>query len=663
MPQPQTTTAELPPIAFAAIQGRNGSDSSFFISDRQCVEAYNVDWFRSSAGRKRGGADAISLTGGTAAGNGILSAGRHVPSDDETAAEAWTVDGNKAFHRLAGGTAWADITVLDALQSNPQEVIFKSFNGKLYVAYKSLHNRMHVWDGTSLRRTSLDTPAALAAPTLAAGAITDTRRYRVSWTKQSGGVTVNRSNLGTASASVTYAAQQGTFTRPALPGEGETHWELWAAQSPFTDYRLVTTTVVGTTTAVDNTGTFSTLTTVAPADGANTPLPSARYITADDARLIMGGAWETSSNAENAMVPKVNRIWWTSILGASDVGDDERVSNTGTINSFADIEEAVTAISEPLQVVTAASSSFERGSFYVFSYRNQWKFVATGDGTAPYLRFKVSGGAGCIHHKSLCAAQNDNGNPAIYWWSPNGPYRISTDGQQFIGEDIQDLIATVNLDATIPCHAHFYPDLHQVWFYVATGSHLYPNRRVIFDTRLGKAIDVAGVRLGWALHEGESTNAYCSFLFSDTIGATMSRRLKPYIGYSGGTALWKCDTTSQTDNGTTFQAYLQSKSYAPWGIGHRGGLRGEPIVIAGVSAGTRIFVSLSRDEGIEVTTGIAKLSATSETQSETKVARYAEGAKLGGSISVSMMVGDAAPVASSWNLDAVMIPVTYEGEL
>src|SRR5216117_1889992 len=118
------------PLIIAGLMGRDGSDSLFFIPERQCREAYNIDWFRSSMGRKRGGAAAISIAGGTAFANGVRSLFRHVPSDVESAAEFWAIDGSSHWHRLAGSAVWADPTVVDAISSNPQEVAAKTFNGK-----------------------------------------------------------------------------------------------------------------------------------------------------------------------------------------------------------------------------------------------------------------------------------------------------------------------------------------------------------------------------------------------------------------------------------------------------------------------------------------------------------------------------------------------------
>jgi hypothetical protein len=666
MPYPYTTpdgTPYVSPLIIAGITGRNGSNSSFDIPDNQCLEAYNVDWFRSSVGRKRGGATALSVVGGTAVTGGFNAIARHVPDNDETAAEFWAVGGNLIFKRLAGSAVWADPTVQDAILNSPQEVAFKSFNGKLYVAYKSALNRLHVWDpvSNSLRRVGIAKAAPPTFFSLLFGTVNDTRKYRIAFTKQIAGITVQRGELSDPTAAQVSVNNNPIYLIPALPGEGETHWELWAASisSAYADYRLVSTLAVSVPTQGDNNANLPS--TVAPADGFNSLPPSCRYMVADDARIIMGGAYETT--AGGAIAPKNNRVWWTALLGASDVGDDERVLQTGTFNSYSDVEEAITGISEPFQVVAGTSTSLEKGSFYVFSFRGQWKFVQTGTATSPYIRFRVAGGAGCIHHKSIVTYIDENGQPSIYWAAQNGIYRISAEGQQFCSEDIIDIWATVNLDAAIPCHAIAYPDLHQIWFYIATGSNSYPNQKVVFDTRLGRVASVGGVRQGWALHEGESTKAYCSCLFSDTVGATMGRRLKPYIGYTAANQIFKCDTSAQDDNGTPFSAYVDSKSYAPWGLGNRGNMKSDPVIVAASAPGVTIQLSVYRDEGAEITYSRVNLTPSSDSAQETKVVRYLEGTRLSQSVSFRCRIGDQQAVASSWNLDALVVPLAYDGAL
>src|SRR5262252_18023 len=43
-------------------RGRNGTDPPFSLQDQECVEALNVDYYNATLARKRGGADALSLT-------------------------------------------------------------------------------------------------------------------------------------------------------------------------------------------------------------------------------------------------------------------------------------------------------------------------------------------------------------------------------------------------------------------------------------------------------------------------------------------------------------------------------------------------------------------------------------------------------------------------
>lgn len=661
MPAPQQS---IPPIGILGIQGRNGSDSPFVVPSNQCLEAYNVDWYRSSLGAKRGGASALAITGGTAFSSGVRSMGRFVPADDQTAAELFALDGAFVLKRLAGGTAFANVTLDDPITASAQEVNYVALNGKLYISYKSAHNRMHVYDPAvaKVRRTSLDLPAVATLGVNVGGAVTDTRKYRIAWTKQVSGVTTYRSNLSVATASRVLAAEQVPVTRGTVPGEGETHWELYTAStsSSFGDYRLILTTVIATATVNDNQASLSGLT-VAPDDGANTPLPSAKYMVADDGRLIMAGAYEAVGNTENAMVPKNNRVWWTSAPGAG-TGDDERVSNTGTINSYADLEEAITGLSQPMQLVSSAASSLERGSFYVFSFDSQWKFISTGTASAPYIKFRVTGGGGCIHHKSIVTAEDVNGNPSIYWASKRGMMRITTAGQEFIGEDIIDIWETINLDATIPCHSVFHADKHQVWFFIATGTSSYPNIRVVYDTRLGRVTESSGVRFGWALHEGEQTKAYCSCLFSNTISTSMGRALKPYIGYTGSTAVWKCDTTDTDDAGTAFQAYVDTKSYAPWGLGRKGGLSDEVIIVADPSPGVTVKLTIYRDEGIESLPSYASLTDTSDSAAAEQLFKKFDSSKLSDSFSFRCRVGDEQAISNTWNIDALIVPVSYQGD-
>lgn len=651
MPPINVQDPNVKPIGLFGIRGRNGSDPPLVIPEHQVREARNVDFFQSSLGRRRGGAKSLAITGGTAFGSGVRALFRHVPGFDQGAAEMWGTDGAGLTKRLTAGTAWANITFDDAVSANYAEINAVSFNGKLLYLYDSAVNRAHYWDPTDakVRRVGL---AIAAAPTVAntgAGAYAAiVRYYKVCYTKQSAGVTIMRGDI---SPSVTFtpsgAGTAARVTKPAALSEGETHWVLYGSADDA-DYFVIATTVVGTTTYDDSAAPSGYDGDVPFDDGAFTPPPSAKYGAADDARVILGGAWETV--AGTGITPTVRRIWWTSILGATDEGDDERISNTEDIKSYADVEEAVTAISKPIQ-----------GAFYVFSYDSQWKFVSTGVASVPYLRYRVSGGAGCIHHKSVIVGDDEDGEPATYFLSYRGPMRIGKNGQQWIGEDCIDIWQTVNLDATSPPHGLFHPDIHQVWFYISINGSNTPNFRLTFDTRLGRFVPgQGGVRYGWSTNDGEQTKAYCSTMFSDTVAASMGRKLKPYIGYVTATEVWKGDTADLDDNGNPFRAYLYSKPFMPWGVGRKGGMKDDAHLIARTSSGTAITLTLISDEGATTRDFNVVLSPVSDLQAETMVFPKFVGACMTECHSLSVRIGDVSPTASAWNLDALMLPT--EGE-
>src|SRR5688572_27443710 len=103
------------------IQGRDGSTPALKLTDDKCIEALNVDWFESSLGRKRGGAAATSLSGGTAHSGQISFLGTHVPSDNQSNREFWSIDDQATprVKRLAAGVTWADVTLKDAIATKP----------------------------------------------------------------------------------------------------------------------------------------------------------------------------------------------------------------------------------------------------------------------------------------------------------------------------------------------------------------------------------------------------------------------------------------------------------------------------------------------------------------------------------------------------------------
>jgi len=147
--------------------GRNGFDPSWKIAANECIDAVNVDWYGTPFARKRGGAaNQSGLSGQTTTGK-YSSLFRHVPGTDPTAAEMWAVDdaGTPIINRLAAGTAWSAPTLKDNPSGNGWDFSAASINGMLAIAYKSGQSRLHMWDGSTVRRAGLATPTA--APTAA----------------------------------------------------------------------------------------------------------------------------------------------------------------------------------------------------------------------------------------------------------------------------------------------------------------------------------------------------------------------------------------------------------------------------------------------------------------------------------------------------------------
>ena len=625
-------------------------------------DAINWDFYEGSLGRKCKGASNVTLNGFNAAGT-VDHLFRYLPSDDETAAELHATESavTTTFQRLAAGTTWATYTLAMAITTLFQhDVSMVNFAGKLYQAYNSAVNRIHVYPsaGGTHRVVGLALPGTPADPTESGGTVTDTRKYAVTWTRQESSVTVLRSNLSALNATpASLSAEKATVTRPTAAGEGETHWELYAfsaADNYSLGYRVATT-AIATTTAEDDNANLDPITMAAPpVTGQNTPPPSAKYLLTDGTHLIGLGAWETS--AGTGLSPSPRLVWWTPAIGSTDTdGDTERVSNTTDIKSYLFVDEGITGGGGPLL-----------GSLYVFGYRKVWKLVPTGEAAAAYQRLTIRTDIGCIRHQTIVMGEDEEGRPALYWLSHVGPYRAGAGGVQYLGRDIEDrwFSGPVNLGATgVSAWGLFVPELHQVWWFVSVGaSQNNPNEVLVFDCRLGRMVDINQVntmRFGWSRFTGRMSEARHGCLFANTLGSSMSRDVKPYVGRVGtgisAPTVWKLDNGTD-DAGTNFAASAKTKDFnlAP---GFYQSMRHDALLTAKVSSGVTITLTTDRDFGAETTTATAVLTAAaSETRKQVKF----EGAQLGESQYVNWTVGDAAAASNAWVLDQLLVPITKD---
>lgn len=639
--------------------GRNDTDPPLSLRDDQCVEMLNVDWKDTHFARKRGGAVAVSTSGGTAFTFRPDFLFRHLPSGAQSAAELWAWDADGApLKRMAGGTAFADVTLDDAISTNVYDVIAASLNGKLFLAYDSAQDRLHVYDpnlsSARVRRVGFATPSA---PTVADSAVGGAypavlRYYRVRWIQVSGSLLIRRSEPG-ASQSFTPngAFTAAVITRPTAASEGETHWEVDVSLDNATWYGVFsweqnTHVAIATTTASDSVATTDySAYRLSDAAGTFGRFPSVKVILSDGNRLLGANAWESAGANSGG---KTSRVWFTPVLGSLDKGDDERVVNTTTQKNWLDLNEndggAVIALGGPLN-----------GIVYAFKYRQVWRLRPTGDVAVPYVPRKIRDDIGTVHQRTLAIGEDQSGRPALYFYSHRGPYRITADGvAEYLGRDNEVTWRSVNLAASVVVsHSLYYPDLHQWWLWVAVDAGTAPTVKMVFDVQKGFPDQTGAIRGGWTKHTGNSASTTCSCLFANTPGASMSADLKPYVADSVGGVVLKCDTSDLDDNGTDFQAYVKSRPTQLVGdLRHKWGLA-EPVMAAKALSGVTLTLTSDRDSGAETRTHTQLLTASG---TETRVVKKFEGAEIGEANTIQLQIGDGSAQEGAWSIDGLVIP-------
>lgn len=632
-------------------RGLNNTDPPLSLPDDQCVVATNVEWSEAMVAERRRGSTAVTLTGSDLVGNDrITFLHRHLPTSDESGAELWAlgVTGTASSDLCRKTTAWSTVTPTDAitLTSGYQyQVSAQTLHGKLFLAYKSAQDRLHVWDGTSLRRAGLAAPTA--APTAAdsggAGSLAGTRYYRVREAVLSGSTVLRRSEPSPVLTHAPSGANAAiTITKPADMGEGATHWELEASLALDGDYYRIARTVVGTTTATDSvaysTG-YAESGTLSEDVGDYETIPSAKYLLADEDRLILLGSFEDDALG--------SRMTWTPVYNDTGVGNDERIPLDPT--SYLDLDTyeggAITGGVGPVN-----------GEIWIFKRTHIYKAVRTGVRTRAYDVIAISKTRGAIPG-SMVEGVDQFGSPCVYFLDPTvGPCRIGSNGVvQRCGKDIFSTWQTVNVDAShVVARALFFDTMGQVHWWVATGSSNEPDTRLVLHVEQTRdAVD--GVRGGWAIWDGASADALAACLFADNVndGTARSLSLVPVVGLSSGDDILLTHTADTSDNGTAFTAAVQTKPYAPLGILHRFAV-GSGAVLGEAVSGASVDVTLTRDFGAE-SLDIEGVSF-SPSGMETQVIAPLDNLSMAELRTVSITLGDAAGgVSARWLVNHVAL--------
>ena len=647
----------MPDLTIASLRGgANNTDPPIALPEDQCVQADNVEWLESMLGERRKGFSAITLPAGISARDRVTFLYRHLPSADETASELWAlgVSGTTTAVLAKKTTAWSTITISDTAaltgftQYRWQAV---TIHGKLFFAYDSDQDRLHVFDPrtstTALRRVGLKAPTA--APTAAdsgAAAINTARYYRVRYTIQVSGETVLRSEPSAVLTHDPTNAALVRVTKPASVSENETHWELEASTDNANFYRIATT-AVGTTTYDDSTadGTGYSSGTLSEDTGDYTLIPSARYLTADNDRLIWAGSWEDDDLSA--------RVGWTPVFGADGVGNDERFE-TDT-DPFKDLDTyeggPITGLSEPMF-----------GGIWVFKQHAIYKLTRTGLRSNAYDSDKYTDSLGAVHG-SVVSGLDETGSPCIYFLDhEQGPCRIGVGGIKRCGEDIRTTWSTLNLDATaVACSSLYYPLKKQVYWNIAVSAGNQPSKRLVLHVDKSRPF-ADGVRKGWAIWTGNIAKALTMCLFSDNIEANTTRSLKlvPFIGLEGLGLVHLCDTGT-TDNSVAYTATITTKPYWLKSILQKFKVFGAALIAKAV-ASSQITVKCFRDFEAETTATVSDVSLAAG-GTETQVIKNLddlEGAELQ---VAQFQFTDPTTVSAQWQLNMLTLREDIEQHL
>jgi len=546
-------------VVWTNLRGLNLADPPTRLGPEWATTMANLLLEPNTLGRRRPSSATVSRTSGPS--STIEQLIRYQPSTNKTGsggAQLWAFSGSSTIHRLDNGS-WSSVTASDTVASWATSRPYgATFNGKLFLAYNSDQNRLHVWDGASVRRVGIAASAAATVANTGAGAYAATLRYyKIQWKIVSGSNTIATSEL---SASVSFTPSgAGTAARVTKPTttDSATHWIVFGSADDMTYYDISGNIAVGTTT-YDDSAAPSTYSdgTIAPTAGLYVPPPSAKFLLAANNRLFMAGCWETSASSGQTAT-RNSRVWFTQVLGALDnTGEDEAIAQTTAYKDWVDCGEndgdAIVGLGGPLD-----------GAIYVFKDRSIWRLSPTGNVNTPYRADQISASIGAAWQDAITIGEDGGGNPALYFRALTGPKRLVH------GYGIEDVGADVSAP-TADAYSFVSETPIVVWDTV---------RRVLwwfaFDLQDVLAFqpqfevrDRNGVRGGWTRHTIASgtlgNENRCSTLYE------INGVLVPYIGGnddSTGAALASLSGNAANDvTSAAITPSVRSPIFQPFGL-------------------------------------------------------------------------------------------------
>ena len=633
--------------------GINNNDPPTSVPNDQCIVAENVEFVESNCGERRLGADAVTVSAAFSAKTHTTFLHRHLPNDDPSDAELWalaiTPDVSSVLQRKT--TAWATVSPIDAIDvtgTNGFRVYGQTFHDKLFLAYKSTEDRMHVWDGTTLRRVGIAEPDTPTAANTGSGTFSGTRYYRVRHLVRD--VTTNAITILSEPSEVLTFAPSGTGSGALITNsaaiDNAALWQLEASTDNVNFYKISLLPILSpqVTDSISFATGYATFELSEDVGDYTVPI-SAKYLSVDNDRLLMAGSWEQPALE--------SRFSWTPVFGDPGYGNDERVPID--TDNFVDLDPTEGG---PL---TGMSDSID-GYVYVTKQHHIYRAVRTGDRSRAYDVFPLSKEVGALEG-SLVEGTDQSGRGCLYFLDMHaGPCRVGYLGLKTCGRDIAATWDTVNVNAeTVVCRGVFYPDSRQVRWWVSVNDGDTPTLEIILHVNRTRDSE-DGVHYGWSTATGLAATALTACLFSSNVDDDTARNqtLRPFIGIGGAAAgILRLDTGT-TDAGTAYVSYVLTKPYVITGFLNKFGVRAGGV-IAKAATGVTLFVNLIRDFGLET---VVKTALLTPSGSEEHVIKFLDHLDLSGCRVLQLKFGDdvtsvVAPTGT-WEINAIALKPRQE---
>lgn len=530
-------SARLPPLVFGATRGAVETVSPMAIPEGFARSAVNVELSADVLFLPRAGVTAITL-------GATLEVFYLFTERIDGAETLWQLSdflsGTPTAHRGGSAIAFSDTV---ALSTVPDALCAVAFNEKVFLAYNSNVNRMHVYSESVMRRVGIGLVAAATVANTGSGAYPATLRYYKVQMRLHKGSDASLQRLASSelSAVVSFTPSgAGTAARVTKPTtiDSATHWAVYGSADGITYYDISGSLAVSATTYDDTylVNNYWATGAVSPEAGLFVPPPSCKFLATNGERLFMAGAWESTASAGQT-TPTPRRVWFTRPSGATDQGDDESITQTGDLRYWLDIDN------EDGSPITGMISSVD-GSIYVGTATSVWRLSDTGQSDEPMRSVRVVAGFG-VTHNGLMTMDGST----LYFGDASGPYRYSlSHGLEYLGADWvrnrAPLSSTSSFDNMASCA--FDPSTRRIaWLYNRDSSAIHGKVRW-FHPSLASAIDGV-VRGGWSLDDYEN--------------AGRLRTAAVYLGslYFGGRTpstandlIFTRDMTQSTDGGVEY---------------------------------------------------------------------------------------------------------------